>query len=68
MSANVGTIDRILRIVLGIVLIALPFVGGIELFTVDLYKYIAIAAGAVFLLTSLVRFCPLYRILGICTG
>ena len=58
MTANVGGIDRVLRAVLGIVLIALVFVGP-----QTPWGWI----GVVPLLTALVRFCPLYPLLGIST-
>lgn len=58
MKANVGTADRVLRIVAGVVLIALAATG-----TVGLWGYI----GAVPLLTGLFRFCPAYPLLGINT-
>ena len=55
MKANVGGIDRILRIVAGIVLIALAATG-----TVGAWGWI----GVVPLLTGLFRTCPLYSLLG----
>jgi hypothetical protein len=58
MTANVGTIDRILRIVVGLVLIALVFVGP-----KTPWGWI----GVVPLLTGLVRFCPAYTLLGLNT-
>lgn len=58
MKANVGGIDRILRIVLGVVLIALAATG-----TVGAWGWI----GVVPLLTGLIKFCPLYPILGMST-
>ena len=58
MKSNVGTLDRILRIVAGLVLIALAATG-----TVGLWGYI----GIVPLLTGLFRFCPAYPLLGIST-
>jgi hypothetical protein len=58
MTANVGGIDRVLRAVLGVVLIALVFVGP-----QTPWGWI----GLVPLLTAVVRFCPLYPILGIST-
>ncbi len=58
MTANVGGIDRVLRAVLGVVLIALVFVGP-----QTPWGWI----GVVPLLTALVRFCPLYPLLGIST-
>lgn len=58
MNKNVGGIDRILRIVVGIALIALAATG-----TVGLWGYI----GVVPLLTGLFRMCPLYSLLGLST-
>lgn len=58
MKANVGGIDRIARIVVGIVLIALVFVGP-----QTIYGWI----GVVPLLTGLIGFCPAYLPLGLST-
>ena len=58
MSFNVGGIDRILRIVAGIVLIALTLMG-----TIGVWGWI----GVVPLATGLFRFCPIYPLLGMST-
>lgn len=58
MSRNEGTIDRALRIILGLALIAIVFVGP-----QTPWGWI----GVVPLVTGLVGFCPLYRLLGINT-
>lgn len=58
MKANVGTIDRTLRIVIGLVLIALSLAG-----VIGMWGWI----GLVPLATGLFRFCPAYRLLGIKT-
>ena len=55
---NVGTIDRVARLVLGLVLIALVFVGP-----QTPWGWI----GVIPLLTALVGFCPAYRLFGIRT-
>lgn len=55
MNANVGGIDRILRIVVGLVLITLAATG-----TVGAWGWI----GVVPLLTGLIRWCPIYPLLG----
>ncbi len=55
---NLGGIDRILRVVIGAVLIALVFVGP-----KTPWGWI----GVVPLLTALVGFCPLYSLLGMKT-
>jgi hypothetical protein len=58
MKTNVGGIDRILRIVIGLVLIALAATG-----TVGVWGWI----GVVPLATAALGFCPLYTVLGINT-
>jgi len=58
MGANVGSVDRLLRIVAGLVLLALVFVGP---------KTPLGWIGLVPLFTGLFRFCPAYRIFGIST-
>ena len=58
MSTNEGTIDRALRIILGIALISMAFVGP---------KAAWGWIGIVPLLTGLVGFCPLYLLIGINT-
>ena len=55
---NIGTLDRILRIVVGLILIALVFVGP----QTD-WGWI----GLIPLLTALIGWCPVYRLLGIRT-
>ncbi len=51
MKANVGGIDRVLRIILGIVLLSLIFWGPKTMWGL---------IGLIPLITGLVRFCPLY--------
>jgi hypothetical protein len=58
MKVNVGGFDRVLRIVVGLVLIALAATG-----TVGLWGWI----GVVPLLTGLFRFCPAYSLFGMNT-
>jgi hypothetical protein len=58
MTTNMGTVDRALRFVAGIVLISLVFVGP-----QTAWGWI----GIVPLLTSLIGNCPAYSILGIST-
>jgi hypothetical protein len=56
MNANVGTIDRTIRIAVGLVLIALAALGRI-----GWWGYI----GVLPLATGLLRVCPAYSLLGI---
>lgn len=58
MKSNVGGIDRILRIAIGIVLIALAITGA-----VGWWGWL----GLVPLLSGLVGFCSMYRLLGLST-
>ena len=58
MKVNVGSADRVLRIVAGAVLIGLAATG-----TVGLWGYL----GVVPLATGLFRFCPAYGLLGLNT-
>ncbi|WP_339857686.1 DUF2892 domain-containing protein [Thalassospira alkalitolerans] len=67
---NVGQVDRILRLVAGVVLLALPFVLAGETGPVSAlggFGWLSMVAGAVMLLTGAMRFCPIYRIFGLRT-
>ncbi len=60
--ANVGSLDKILRIVAGVVL------AGIALLKLDgTATLIALVVGIVLIVTAVINFCPLYRILGLRT-
>ncbi|MGB3243979.1 MAG: DUF2892 domain-containing protein [Sulfitobacter sp.] len=67
MTANLGTVDRAIRVILGLALLAAPFVSGWAIFASSSATVIAVIAGIVLLATSAMRFCPLYRIFGIRT-
>lgn len=58
MKANVGGIDKILRVIVGLVLIGLAATG-----MVGVWGWI----GVVPLLTGLIGWCPLYPLLGLNT-
>ena len=58
MTVNEGKLDRAIRIVLGLALIAMVFIGP-----QTLWGWI----GAVPLLTGLIGYCPIYSVLGIKT-
>lgn len=58
MPRNEGTLDRALRIIVGLALVAMVFVGPQVA-----WGWI----GVVPLLTGLVGFCPLYRLVGLNT-
>lgn len=58
MKANVGGIDRAMRIILGLVLLSLVVVGPKTLWGL---------VGLVPLATGLLRFCPVYPLFGLST-
>jgi hypothetical protein len=64
MKSNESNLDRIIRVIFGIVLLALyfamPALGG--------WGIVFIVLGAVALLTGVVGFCPLYALLKINTN
>ena len=63
MKKNMGTTDRTIRLLLA-ALFAFLYFDGIVTSTVGI---ILLVLGAVFVLTSLVSFCPLYTLIGINT-
>lgn len=67
MTTNMGSADRLIRLMVGLVLIAASLLSGMALFEVTWIKYAAVVVGIVMLVTSAMRFCPLYTILGIRT-
>jgi disulfide bond formation protein DsbB len=64
MQCNVGGIDRIARIVLGIVLLLVGLLAPIE----TTWRIVALVVAAIALVTAAVRFCPANAILGINSG
>lgn len=60
---NVGTPDRIIRIVLGLVLVGLPFV----LAWGQAAMIVSILIGLILIVTALVRLCPVYRLFNLPT-
>jgi hypothetical protein len=63
MKKNMGTIDKVIRILVAVT-IAILFFTGVITGTVGI---ILLVLAAVFVLTSLISFCPLYLPLGINT-
>lgn len=60
MQKNVGSTDKVIRMVLAAGLFSLFFILEGDL------KYLSLV-GFVPLLTGMVSFCPLYKIVGVCT-
>lgn len=63
MKKNMGTADRVIRLIIALVFAGLYF-GGIVTGTLGL---VLLILGGVFVATSLISFCPLYTIVGINT-
>ncbi len=63
MKANIGTADRIARIIFGLVLIAYAIPIGFADTGWNFIGWIGIGP----ILTALVRFCPAYTVLGVNT-
>ena len=63
MKANLGTIDRIARVLLGVAAAALYFTGMIS----GVVAIVIGAVAAVLVLTSVVGTCPIYLGLGLST-
>lgn len=61
LKKNIGKVDQIIRIILGLILVSFFFLldGGL--------RYIGII-GLVLILTSFMKFCPLYTLFGINTN
>ena len=60
MKKNMGSLDRISRILLAAVMSVLYFTNSIT----GVLGIVLLAISAVFVLTSLVGFCPLYTLVG----
>ena len=63
MKANMGNADLIIRILIAVVVGVLYWQGSIE----GTLAYVLIGLSIVFILTSLVNFCPLYALFGVKT-
>ncbi len=63
MKSNLASTDRIIRIILALVAVALYFLNIIT----GTLGITLVAIGAVLAITSFINFCPLYAILGIST-
>ncbi len=63
MKANMGSADRIIRIIIAAVIVALYFTGVIS----GTWGIVLLVLAGIFVLTSFVSFCPLYAPFGIST-
>lgn len=68
MSANIGTIDRAIRLLIGLVALAFVFIGPVAAAGGWGWERIALAAvGVIMIGTSAIKFCPIYRVFGMRT-
>ncbi len=63
---NVGSADRALRFIAGFILILLGFLPSVSL-AIGGWSWALLAAGAVFIVTATLRFCPAYHLMGVGT-
>lgn len=63
MKKNVGTGDRFLRVMIGIIVVILGLSGMLD----GTVKWIALGVGVVMVFTASMQFCPLYTLLGVNT-
>jgi hypothetical protein len=62
---NVGTIDRVVRALIGLVLVLLPFFSGWAIWSETLWTVISVIVGLVLIGTAAFSFCPIYAALGL---
>lgn len=63
MKANMGTADRIIRLVIVAIFATLYFTETVT----GTFGIVLLALGGIFTLTSLISFCPLYTLVGLST-
>jgi K+-transporting ATPase A subunit len=63
MKKNMGTVDRVVRVALAVMFVSLIFAGQVQ----GTLAVIMGVLAAVFVITSVVAFCPLYLPFGIST-
>mgnify|MGYP001044706569 CR=1 FL=1 len=66
MPVNLGSLDRLIRLVAGVVLVIVPFIPGLAL--APLLQWGLPVIGVVLIATAFLRFCPIYRVLGLSTN
>jgi len=61
MKQNVGSIDKVVRIIVAILFSTLYFTGIVS----GVFGYLLLGLGAIFILTSVIGTCPLYLPFGL---
>ncbi|MEL6549028.1 MAG: DUF2892 domain-containing protein [Pseudomonadota bacterium] len=67
MTPNLGTYDRVARVFIGLALILAPLANIPAIWSSSLAAALALGVGGVLIVTSFLRFCPLYRLVGLST-
>jgi hypothetical protein len=62
-NKNMGTLDRIIRLALAVVIAYLYFSANISGLTATILRILAV----IFVVTSSIGFCPLYTVIGLST-
>lgn len=68
MKINIGTPDRAIRLIAGVVLLAAPFITGWAMFASPAWTWVFVIVGLVLAATALLRFCPAYAIFNLSTS
>ncbi len=63
MKSNIGTLDKVIRVLLALSIVALYFTNVIS----GIITIILLVFSGIFIMTSFISFCPLYLVLGIST-
>ncbi len=63
MTKNMGSADRIIRLIIAAIAVFLYYNGTLT----GTMGIVAMVVAAIFVVTSFVSFCPLYRLLGLST-
>ena len=64
MKSNVSTADRIIRVIIVAIVVALYFTNTIT----GIWGIVLMVAAGIILLTSMINFCPIYYALGLSTN
>jgi hypothetical protein len=63
MKRNLGTTDKVIRILVAVIVAVLLFLNVIS----GIFGIVLLIVAGIFVLTSLINFCPLYFLFGIST-
>ena len=63
---NVGSADRALRFIAGFILILLSFLPSVSQ-SIGGWSWTLLGAGAIFIVTATLRYCPAYHLMGVGT-